>query len=236
MSIEALNWALNYKLDKPALKAVLIGIANHANPQGEAWPSKQRLALYTGYSERQVQRAIQELEALDLIVVRERNGLTNVFVITSMMVGGDMVSPGGRQGVSGGETVCLPNHKEPSQTKLSNAQRATRLPPDWQPNDSLLAWAKDNHPLIEVDHEAAQFRDYWLASGGTKLDWDAAFRTWIRRARPMGATRSSAARPTSAALVDANRDKLRRVLGDVAGDEAHATTRYIEGTFVRDPA
>ena len=108
MSIEALNWALNYKLDKPALKAVLIGIANHANPQGEAWPSKQRLALYTGYSERQVQRAIQELEALDLIVVRERNGLTNVFLITSMMVGGDMVSPGGRQGVSGGGDSMYP--------------------------------------------------------------------------------------------------------------------------------
>lgn len=236
MSIEALNWALNYKLDKPALKAVLIGIANHANPQGEAWPSKQRLALYTGYSERQVQRAIQDLVALGLIDVRERNGLSNVFLIKPMMGGGDMVSPGGRQGVSGGETGCLPNHKEPSQTTLSKTQRATRLPKDWQPSPALLQWAQSNHPHIEVDHEAAQFRDYWLASGGTKLDWDAAFRTWIRRARPVGATRSSAARPTGAALVDANRDKLRRVLGDVASDEAHAPPRYIEGTFVRDPA
>ena len=235
MSIEALNWALDDKLDKPALKAVLIGIANHANPQGEAWPSKQRLALYTGYSERQVQRAIQELEALDLLEVIERNGRSNLFLMKHLINRGDMVSPGGRQGVSGGETGCLPNHKEPPIQSLSQAKtkRLHRLPDDWQPSMGLLAWAQDNHPLIEVHHEAAQFRDYWLASGGTKLDWDAAFRTWVRRARPMGATRSHAARHSPADLVAANRDKLSRVLGNVAGDAPHAPAQLIEGERVR---
>ena len=50
MSIEALNWALNLQLDKPVWKAVLIGIANHANPNGQAWPSVARLSLYSGFS------------------------------------------------------------------------------------------------------------------------------------------------------------------------------------------
>lgn len=234
MSIEALNWALNYRLDEPAMKAVLIGIANHANPKGEAWPSIERLCLYSGYSESTVRRAIKSLVDEGLLEVIEREGRSHLYHLKGCH-GDRGVTVTGVSPCKGRGVMVTP---EPLRTikPQKKDKHATRLPSDWQASDSLRAWAQSEHPHIEVDHEAAQFRDYWLASGGTKLDWDAAFRTWIRRARPMGATRSSAARPTSAALVDANRDKLRRVLGDVAGDEAHAPARYIEGTLVRDPA
>lgn len=63
--------------------------------------------------------------------------------------------------------------------------RGTRLPPDWHPSDALLTWTQDECPALDVSIEAAKFRDYWHARagpGGVKLDWDATWRNWARRA------------------------------------------------------
>jgi hypothetical protein len=54
MSIEAINWALNKapiptdRKDASSLASVLIGLANHADPDGRnAFPSVDRLTRYT---------------------------------------------------------------------------------------------------------------------------------------------------------------------------------------------
>ena len=61
MSVEALSWALNLApvprdrggKRNPACKAVLVGLANHAGPDGsEAFPSVRKLVRYTELSER----------------------------------------------------------------------------------------------------------------------------------------------------------------------------------------
>jgi pyocin large subunit-like protein len=69
MSIESLAWALRQDCPSPTMKLVLIGLANHAHPDGtaEAWPAVATLASYSGVSERTVQRALRELEAIGLI-------------------------------------------------------------------------------------------------------------------------------------------------------------------------
>jgi hypothetical protein len=215
MSIEALNWALNLKLDRPALKSVLIGLANHANPTGAAWPSVDRLSLYTGYSTRAVQRSLKELCERGILTMTERPGTSTVYVI----VRGDSLS--GVTGCRGrGDTVS----PEPLLTNNSKEKstRASRLPEDWQPNAALLAWAAEKYPQTGVDHEADKFRDYWKSTGGAKLDWDAAFRNWVRNARPVSGPRPGNLRHSPAAVVTDNRDKLRRVLDDLAGHEASA--------------
>jgi len=69
----------------------------------------------------------------------------------------------------------------------SKAERGSRLPDDWQLPKAWGDWA-----LVEVDHltdadvrrEAAQFADYWHAKAGAdarKADWEATWRTWIRK-------------------------------------------------------
>lgn len=72
MSVEALAWALNLApvphgsggRPNPACKAVLIGLANHAGPDGTAaFPSIRTLMRYTGLSRRAVQNALDRLEA-----------------------------------------------------------------------------------------------------------------------------------------------------------------------------
>jgi len=77
MSIEAINWALNHAPQfededprtRPHLAFVLIGLANHADPQGRnAWPANETLCRYTRLSESTVRRCLQKL--LELGVIR----------------------------------------------------------------------------------------------------------------------------------------------------------------------
>jgi hypothetical protein len=66
-------------------------------------------------------------------------------------------------------------------------ERGTRLPPDWSPNDLLYVWASNARPDLDIASVVAKFRDYWTAKpgrGGTKLDWDATFRNWVRDEKP----------------------------------------------------
>lgn len=64
--------------------------------------------------------------------------------------------------------------------------RGTRLPPDWRPSELLIAWASRERADLDIEVVIAKFRDYWTAKpgkGGTKLDWDATFRNWVREER-----------------------------------------------------
>jgi len=76
MSIEAINWALNEAPGvPPRLVAVLIGLANHAAPDGTgAFPAQKTLAHYARKTERAVRDDLAALLALDLIVVSKNQG------------------------------------------------------------------------------------------------------------------------------------------------------------------
>lgn len=69
MSVEALSWAFNHApAMSPAERLVLLGLANHAGPDGRAaFPSVARLMRYTCLAERTVRRALRQLEAAELI-------------------------------------------------------------------------------------------------------------------------------------------------------------------------
>lgn len=68
------------------------------------------------------------------------------------------------------------------------SRQGTRLPADWLLPASWGNWAMENIPGATreaVLREAAIFADYWHAKAGanaTKLDWQATWRNWMRRA------------------------------------------------------
>lgn len=69
--------------------------------------------------------------------------------------------------------------------QAAQKSRGARLPEDWSPTPEVVALMRDNHPHINQDTELDKFRDYWRAQPGgkgVKLDWDAVYRNWIRRA------------------------------------------------------
>lgn len=64
-------------------------------------------------------------------------------------------------------------------------KRATRIPADWIPSEITIAAMKAECPNVDAKAEHRKFIDYWTAKSGkdaAKLDWDATWRNWIRRA------------------------------------------------------
>ena len=76
MSVEAISWALNVApvpadrggQPSSACKFVLVGLANHAGPDGTgAFPSVATLVRYTGLSERTIRTSLDRLQAAGII-------------------------------------------------------------------------------------------------------------------------------------------------------------------------
>jgi len=72
MSIEALNWAWSQDCPNPTAKLVLMALADHANADGECWPSMNRISELTGISSRQVSTHIVALEDLGYVTKGDR--------------------------------------------------------------------------------------------------------------------------------------------------------------------
>jgi hypothetical protein len=90
----------------------------------------------------------------------------------------------------------------PAATKTKTRTRsATHIPDDFHVTDVLRTWATENAPLASIDAETEKFRDYWRAAtrDAVKRDWDAAWRTWMRKAQQYaeerGVVRANGVRP-----------------------------------------
>lgn len=72
LRVAALTWAFHLPI-KGASKSVLIALADHVDPRtGKCSPPLARIALWSGFSDRAVRKAICQLEAVGLIVVAAR--------------------------------------------------------------------------------------------------------------------------------------------------------------------
>ena len=112
--------------------------------------------------------------------------------------------------------------------------RATRLPIDWQLPMSWGKWALDEFPQLNAEfirHEAGKFRDYWCSKpkDATKLDWEATWRNWIRKAA------GDASRPQrygggALSAMDQRRESLRQRIENGTGSERggdHSSARLL---------
>lgn len=77
-----------------------------------------------------------------------------------------------------------PVSEAPAVTRASKAARGHRLPENWQPTPDDIAFAEsEGFTPLEINREAAQFRDYWHArpdKGACKLNWSQTWRNRIR--------------------------------------------------------
>lgn len=99
-------------------------------------------------------------------------------------------NPAVTQRVSKNSNSNNPDESSQNQNQNQNqrvGERASRLPPDWVPSELLQAWATKERTDLDLTSVIAKFRDYWSAKpgrSGTKLDWDATFRNWVRDEKP----------------------------------------------------
>jgi hypothetical protein len=67
--------------------------------------------------------------------------------------------------------------------------KGTRLPEGWQPRDVDILRIQQQFPAFDDEAlraELENFRDYWTAKSrdATKMDWNATYRMWMRKAGP----------------------------------------------------
>lgn len=122
-------------------------------------------------------------------------------------------------------------------------RRGTRIPADFAITDSMTAWAAEKIPPgIDLLEETQRFRDYWTAIPGTrgvKLDWEATWRNWMRkaaefRARDTGRRYRSQAdimrdTITAAARADADQQETITGLPALPASPPSDLQRFLEG-------
>jgi hypothetical protein len=96
----------------------------------------------------------------------------------------------------------VPKREKEQQTPTSSVarKRGGRIPADFAADASMVDWARNNTPAVNGRIETANFVDYWTAASGTnatKLDWVAAWRTWMRKAQADAERRVPRASPTN---------------------------------------
>lgn len=107
--------------------------------------------------------------------------------------------------------------------KPAKAQRATRVPMAWTANEAERKYAEDQgfNPTETRDMEDA-FYDFWKAkpgTAGTKLDWAATWRTWVRtEAKRRGGHRGpngngSGRSPSPGGRREEREERIGRMLG-----------------------
>lgn len=242
MSIEALNWAFNLRMESPADKAVLIGLCNHVAPDGRCWPGVQRLTLYTALDERTVRRALRRLEEQGLLVTTSRPLRSNLYTLPAVAalhgqadheqppgVGAESPHPGGSVPPPGGAAPPEPsmNHQMNPSPKRRRAPKDEGLPlsAEWWPPVSEFDWAAEKFPILKgvLDHETTKFVANAEERGRTFHRPVAAWRRWIANAaifaardnvRPAGGGRAS-----PAARSEENARRIDAALGDLFGGE-----------------
>lgn len=75
-----------------------------------------------------------------------------------------------------------PTTPNQNQDRSHGRKRPARtLPDDWKPNDGHLQICRQRG--LDAATELANFRDHAIANDRRQVDWDATFRTWLRKAK-----------------------------------------------------
>lgn len=99
MSIDALKWAKDQEAGSPGAKLVLLVLADYADEHGVSWPSKRKLAKVSEQNPRTIQRHLQHLQKIGLIIVDARSMKDGRQTSNGYRLPLDRMSPGGGQNV-----------------------------------------------------------------------------------------------------------------------------------------
>jgi len=146
MSVQAIRWAMKQQVDGPAVKAALLVIAEHANPDGLCWPSVSKLAEEACTDPRSMRRFLTRLRDAGLLDIEASTGRLNRYRLrmetpdtqsgvtedsqsgvaprTDSPPTPDSQSPHPGPTVRGPRTHSQPNHQEPSRNRQIPARES----------------------------------------------------------------------------------------------------------------
>ena len=89
-----------------------------------------------------------------------------------------------------------PAHARGAEPGEPKAKRGTRLPADFIPSEKSRKTILTESPNLDLRREHSKFVDHWAATPGqrgVKLDWDATWRNWMRKAAEQKQPRANGA-------------------------------------------
>lgn len=208
-------------------------LARHGTSVDDCYPSHRRIAELIGCAARSVQRPLQELEEAGWVrrvprFLPSGERTSDGFVVytvartTDAPTAQENADPprSGTRTPRAQERVEREPLNESQGTSIAPAAPSTakatkrQLPEDWRPTPELRAWTLDPaHGGLDVQRaatELAQFRDHHHSRGNRMLDWDAAWRTWVRNAR-----RYASQRPASMSAAERRAARFDEALATV---------------------
>lgn len=152
MSIAAIEWALTRPMTNAAAKAVLVGLANHADKATwESYPSVKTLVLYTALTDRGVQGALKRLVAIGAAGILVRPGRLTVYTLRHDW-GGEPPEP-----PSGVEVAPTPEGGSPP--KEVHPRTARQRPPNGTAKTPEPPSGEPIQPRLNLDDETTRARD-----------------------------------------------------------------------------
>jgi hypothetical protein len=184
------EWVLDRGLSPTALKLYIV-MARFADWQtGMAFPSRETLADRMGCSLKTVDRAVQELVALECVkkIPRGRyaSALYKVYQVDPRWT--DMSSEQTDLSSEGtdlskredkNDHLTITTERKP---KNDISKKARQVPSDWKPDEAFMTELAEKFPTLSLDDEVSAFIDYGQAKGAVYKDFKAAFRNWCRNA------------------------------------------------------
>ncbi len=184
MSIRLMS--IVWELDLPPTeKIVLLALADQASDEGtQCWPSVIRIARRCSQGERTVRRALTALEDKGHLTRDHREGTSTQYRVHPCRSG----TPARTAPLP--ETTATPAAQAGESSGLTRLEtrppprRASRVPQDFAPaTTGKTAMLVAQWPPERLAAEREQFADYHSAKGTLSFDWQASWRSWVRKAQ-----------------------------------------------------
>jgi hypothetical protein len=188
----------------------MICLMHEAHPYGHLLvnglsPTETQLGLLVGAPPEQIAASLGELESAG-VFSRTRAGVIYSRKLTRMAKKAATARNNGRLGgnpslgkatenpaldkgvVNGGDKTQIPEARDQRKEREAKAspKKGSRLSPEWALPRAWGEWALgEGLSAAGARREADRFRDYWLGRTGkdaAKLDWEATWRNWVRKA------------------------------------------------------
>ena len=192
------EWLLDSGCSDKALRLYAV-LARYAdNDDLTAYPGRSTLAKRMRCHRATVDRAVEELQELGAITKRKRvkdgkyqSSIYTIRRASPSRTGAPTpvapmqpppVAPVQPPPSHPCDIELEPMNVEPVRTRTERTSNKTAVPQSWQPETEIIRELQDKFPKIQVTDQVDTFLDYHRAKGSKFVDWNAAFRNWIRRA------------------------------------------------------
>ena len=161
---------------------------------GEARPSAKTLAKHFGAGERRMREAVLWLEEHGWITVDRVNGVASRYFVVppptaAPAAGVESGLPRQDMPPTAAPAADPPRHVVPTEQEPENQNqelgvsadgRRHRLPDRFRVSEDMAAWANKMHPTVNLRSTTESFVDYHRARGTVMLNWQMAWRSWVR--------------------------------------------------------